>query len=338
MRSTLLAMIVGISLAGGNALAAGKLPDATGFVVQMEAGNLAQAEEWLNDGLPPDFMGSRIGSGMMIGAWEGNLPLMELFLKRGADINRANSNGETALALAAWKGRREAVDWLLARGASLNGKPRQWTALHYAAFAGHKELAESLVARGADLNALTPNGSSPLMMAIYDGHEEMAKFLIDKGARRDFKNDWGDGAMEWAMRFDRLKIAEWLATPQEFKAAMNEPRQKWGEAKRSLAMSSELEQLFRARSALAAKGMPLETVDNRIAAERARIVRREFNRQALPPRAARLEITANAQKPEQQSAKLVGGGTPADDSKYKVPPATYSGTPRMPAKMPTKNY
>jgi ankyrin repeat protein len=88
----------------------------------MELGDVRQAEQWLDAGLPPDYLGNRIGSGLMIGAWEGKLDLMRLFISRGADIDLLNANGESALALAAWRGQLEAVKWLLERGARINAR------------------------------------------------------------------------------------------------------------------------------------------------------------------------------------------------------------------------
>ena len=74
-----------------------KMPDPVVFANRMELGDVAQAREWLANGLPPDFQGSRIGSGLMIGAWDGKTELMAEFLAHGADIDKVNSNGETAL-------------------------------------------------------------------------------------------------------------------------------------------------------------------------------------------------------------------------------------------------
>lgn len=336
MKRLAAAMIIGMGVACSGWCAA-TLPDPTSFSIRMETGDIAQAKAWLDAGLDPDFLGSRVGSGLMIGAWEGNIELMRLFISRGADINKANANGETPLALAAWNGRLEAVKWLLERGARINSPGRQWSALHYAVFAGHNDLANYLIEQGADINAVSTNGSSVLMMAIYEGHDDLAKTLIDKGARRDVKNDWGEGAMEWAMRFNRLDIARLVASAPEYKAALNEPKEKWGEPRRSLKSSSELEQLLRMREILAQRSMSTDAIDNRIAAERARIVRSEFNREALPPRAATLEISASRKSPGDQSANIVYG--PDGKSRgYKVPPATFSGQARMPPKAPVKSY
>lgn len=331
-------MIIGLGLTcSGWCADTVKLPDPATFAVRMESGDVASAAAWLDGGLDPDFMGSRIGSGLMIGAWEGKIELMRLFISRGADINRANANGETALALAAWKGHQEVVKWLLERGARINAPGRQWSALHYAVFAGHKDLANYLIEQGADINAQSTNGSSVLMMAIYEGHEDLVRTLIEKGADRSVKNDWDDGALEWAMRGNRLKIARMVTSPEEFNIAVAQPKEKWGEPKRSLRSSKELEELLHMREILAQRGLSTQAIDNRIAAERARIVRTELNRDALPPRAATLEITAGRKSPKDQSANIIYG----PDGKaqgYKVPPATYTGKPRMPPRAPTKNY
>lgn len=312
-----------------------KLPDPVAFAVNMELGDLGRAQAWLDAGLPPDFMGSRIGTGLMIGAWEGNLDLMKLFLERGADINRVNDNGESALALAAWRGQKAAVDWLLARGAKLNPGNRRWSALHYAAFTGNDTLLDELIAQGADINARAPNGSTPLMMAVYEGKEDIAKKLLDKGAQTQVKNDWGDGALEWAMRYNRLNIARLVSNAEEFNAAVSRPRESWGEPAKSMSNSRELDQLLSMREKLVARGMAPDSIDRRIAAERMRIAKAEMER-APAKRAPSLEISASRQKPQAQSAQVVYDEN--GKAMFKAPPATYFGAPKMPAKGPVKNY
>jgi hypothetical protein len=303
----------------------------------MELGDVGQAEAWLDEGMPPDFMGSRTGSGLMIGAWEGNLKLMKLFISRGADINRLNTNGESALALAAWRGNLEAVKWLLERGARINAGERKWSALHYAVFAGHREVADYLIEQGADINALSTNGSSVLMMAIYEGREDMARKLLEKGAERAVRNDWGDGALEWAMRYNHLNIARMVTNPEEFNIAVSQPKEKWGEPQRSLRSSKELENLLSMREKLVERGMSTEVIDKRISAERVRIVRSELDRQAPAVRAPTLEISASRNKPQEQSANIVYDGS-GKAVGYKAPPATYFGKPKMPPKGNVKNY
>uniref|UniRef100_Q47BE1 Ankyrin n=1 Tax=Dechloromonas aromatica (strain RCB) TaxID=159087 RepID=Q47BE1_DECAR len=313
-----------------------RLPDPVAFTNSMELGDVRQAEAWLDAGMSPDFMGSRVGSGLMIGAWEGKIDLMRLFISRGADINKLNANGETAIALAAWRGNLEAVKWLLERGARINAPKRQWSALHYAVFAGHAEVADYLIEQGADIDAQSTNGSSVLMMAVYEGHQQLARKLIEKGADRTPKNEWGDGALDWAMRHNRLEIARMVSNPDEFNIAVSQPKEKWGEPTRSLRTSKDLESLLNIRETLVKRGMDTAAVDKRISVERMRIVRAELDRQS-PSRAATMEITASRKKPQEQSAQII-----YDDkgkaAGYKAPAATYFGTPKMPPKGPVKNY
>ena len=74
VRKHVAAMIIGMSLVlpvsiTVNAADAPIFPTPTAFTVSMELGDIGQATAWLDAGLPPDFLGSRIGSGLMIGAW-----------------------------------------------------------------------------------------------------------------------------------------------------------------------------------------------------------------------------------------------------------------------------
>jgi ankyrin repeat protein len=288
----------------------------------MELGDLGAARAWLERGLDPDFMADRIGSGLMIGAWEGNIAMMELFYSRGADVNKSNAAGEQALLLAAWKGHRAAVDWLLEHGAQLNRPAGQWSALHYAAFSGNRELVQKLLELGADINARSPNGSTPLMMAIYDGKPDVARLLIERGADPRPRNDWGDGAMEWAMRFNQMQVARLIGDPETFAAAANQPRETWGKDQRSAPVPADLDQLLKARRALIAKGLSVDEIDRNIAALRARYAKAEIRPEALPPRSSALEISARRAAPSQQRARVV-----ADPGSYRLPPQAPNKVP-----------
>ena len=96
-------------------------PDPVKFGVTVEAGNLQAVQAWLDAGLDPQFLADRIGTGLMIAAWEGNIPMMALFVSYGARINATNNVAETALMHAAWKGHVDAAKWLLDRRARING-------------------------------------------------------------------------------------------------------------------------------------------------------------------------------------------------------------------------
>lgn len=233
----------------------GGLPDAARFGTRMEMGDIGSAREWLAAGLNPDFVGDRIGTGLMIAASTGNIPLMELFIARGADPNKANAADETALMHAAWRGQLEAVKWLLAHGARLNREPLKWTALHYAVFAGHEKVAAYLLDRGADINARSTNGSSVLMMAAFEGHEQLAQQLLARGADPGIKNENGDGALEWAFKYQRPEIARLVADRKTYEEAAALPQSYWGEVMRSVSVAQG-RQLQALAAQAAAAGTP----------------------------------------------------------------------------------
>ena len=285
-----------------------QLPSPVQFAVRVEAGDIRQVNQWLEAGLPTDFLADRIGTGLMIAAWEGNIPMMEAFVTRGADVNKLNAAGEQALLHAAWRGNLEAVKWLLGHGAKINREPLQWTALHYAVFAGHSQLAQYLLERGADINARSTNGSSVLMMAAYEGHEALAQQLIGLGADPGVKNENGDGALEWAMKHQHLRIARIVSDPRQFATAAGWPKAHWSDSIRSLPAVSpqaaladkEIERLLSVRSLLASRGMSkaVDQLDRQIAALRAKP---ELDRRP----AAILEISARRSRPGEQQARLI---------------------------------
>jgi ankyrin repeat protein len=301
--------------------AAAAPPDPVAYGNRVESGDISQVREWLDGGLDPDFLADRIGTGLMIGAWTGNLKMMELLAARGASVNKANALGETALMHAAWRGNADAVKWLLAKGAKVNSDPMRWSALHYAAFAGHGAVADLLLQNGADINARSTNGSSVLMMAVYEGHEPLVKQLLARGADRGIRNDRGDSALEWAFKFQRLSIARLVSAPQEFAAAANQPKSRWGAPLRSLRegeavaapppvaapdpMGDKIEELMNLRQTLALRGLgdAILKLDKRIAALRAQRARAE----RTTPASAVLEISASRASPENQRMRMIFG-------------------------------
>ena len=295
-------------------------PDPVAYGNRVESGDLGQVREWLAAGLDPDYLADRIGTGLMIAAWYGNLPMMELLVARGANVNKANALGEQALMHAAWRGQSEAIKWLLAKGAKVNSAPMRWSALHYAAFGGHGDAAKQLLDNGADINARSTNGSSVLMMAVYEGHETLVRQLLARGADRSLKNDRDEGALEWAFKHKRLAIARLVSAPQEFAAAANQPKARWGEAVRSQPSAAaptaaspeppdpltiQIASLLRMRDVLAARGLTEEPakLDKRIAALRAQRARAEIARSP----AAALEISASRAAPQEQRMRMIFG-------------------------------
>jgi len=219
-------------------------PDPVAYGIAVENGNRRAVQQWLDEGMPADYVADRIGTGLMIAAWNGDIEMMELFVSRGANPRRVNANGEQALQLAAWNGKTAAVHWLLDHGAVLNRDDKHWSALHYAVFNGHVELAKELIALGADVNARSPNGATPLMMAAREGHDDLARVLLESGADTHLQGDWGDTALTFAMRYDHYRIGKMISTPEEFEIAVKAPKEKFGEPSRSVVAPSRITQIL----------------------------------------------------------------------------------------------
>jgi uncharacterized protein len=303
------------------AAARAELPDPVRFSVAIEAGNILAARAWLDQGLDPNFAGERIGTGLMIAAWEGDIPMMELFVSRGADINFANDKREQALLFAAWRGRREAVQWLLDRGAHINRKGLQWSALHYAAFAGHEEVVQMLLERGADANARSTNGSSVLMMAAREGRDRVAQLLLERGADPAVVNDRGEDALAWAMRYDNARIARMVASPERFGEAARRGREAFGPATRSVSAPERIDALFREMRAAEIEGRLTDDLRNAYynavsELEKPRAPPPQVVRET-PPKA--LEITARREAPGEESAVLMYERGPSEPITQRMP-------------------
>jgi hypothetical protein len=312
------------ALAAAVMAAHGALPDPVQFGIAIERGDVKRARAWLEAGLPPDYVGDRIGTGLMIAAWEGNIEMMELFHSRGADINRTTVNGEQALLFAAWRGHFDATRWLLDRGAQLNRRGLQWSALHYAVFAGQEKVAQFLIDRGANINARSTNGSTPLMMAAREGREGLATTLLGLGADASLTNDVGEDAFAWAMRNRHPHIAKALGSPERFAAAAREP-EAFGPQTRSRPIPTRIEDLMQEMRRAAAEG--------RLTAElqSAYLLAVRDLRQAQAAEAARedvpkaLEIRARRGQPGREQAVILYEGGRAQDLFVGHPALPQSG-------------
>lgn len=126
----------------------------------------------------------------------------------GLDVNRLNQAGESALMLAAIKGQLEWCEKLLQRGARVN-QPG-WAPLHYAATGPNPRIVELLLARGAELEAVSPNGSTALMMAARYGSEESVRLLLARGADTTRRNERNLNASDFARLAGRAQLADAL--------------------------------------------------------------------------------------------------------------------------------
>jgi len=148
----------------------------------------------------------------------GDVSIVQMLINAGANVNVIEKfHNQTPLMYAATANRNAApmVKLLLAKGADVKPRalytdwPSQVTsepraqyrsvgglnALLYAARSGCYECVEDLLAAGADVNLPTPEGITPLMIALDNQHNDVAKLLMDKGANLNVWDWWGRTAL-----------------------------------------------------------------------------------------------------------------------------------------------
>jgi uncharacterized protein len=155
---------------------------------------------------------------LMLAIKTGELPIVEMLIKAGANVNTVEKeHHQTPLmyAAAAKKNAGAMVKLLLSKGADV--KPRSlsydWpshiseeprvqyhpfgglTALLYAARDGCYDCVEALIAKGADVNMPTPEGVTPLMIALDNDNNDIAKLLLDHGANPGLWDWYGRTAL-----------------------------------------------------------------------------------------------------------------------------------------------
>ncbi len=165
----------------------------------------------LKRGFDPNTVEAERGdTGMILALRENAMKVFAQLLNApGIDVDLRAGNGDTALMIAAYKADREAVRALLAKGAAVNKDG--WTPLHYAAASGDNEIVQMLMDKDANLDALSPNRTTPMMMAARGGHILAVKLLLDAGADATLKNDAGMTAIDFARQSGNKDIVDGLA-------------------------------------------------------------------------------------------------------------------------------
>jgi uncharacterized protein len=181
-------------------------------------GDARMVKALLSAGARPDLPSQDGETPLMLAIKTGELPVVEMLIDAGANANaREKFHNQTALMWAATAPQNagEMVKLLLAKGADF--KPRaltsDWpsqitsepraqyrpvgglTALLYAARDGCYDCVEALLGAGADVNYPTPEGITPLMLALDNDHNEVAKLLLDRGANPGLWDWWGRTAL-----------------------------------------------------------------------------------------------------------------------------------------------
>jgi ankyrin repeat protein len=155
---------------------------------------------------------------LMLAIKTGELPIVEMLVKAGAKVNTVEKfQNQTPLmwAAAAEKNAGQMVKLLLSKGADVKARalytdwPNQisseprgqyrpvggLTSLLYASRNGCYECVEALIGAGADVNVPTPEGVTPLMVALDNDHNDVAKLLLDRGANPHVADWWGRTAL-----------------------------------------------------------------------------------------------------------------------------------------------
>lgn len=181
-------------------------------------GNSRLVKMLLDAGAKVDSANPDGETALMAAIGTGEVATVKILIDAGANVNTIEKfHNQTPLMYAAASNRNAAqmVKLLLAKGADV--KPRalysDWpsqvtsepraqyrsvgglTALLYAARSGCYECVQDMIAAGADVNMPTPEGITPLMIALDNSHNDVAKLLMDKGANIDVFDWWGRTAL-----------------------------------------------------------------------------------------------------------------------------------------------
>lgn len=124
-------------------------------------------------------------------------------------VDQANEAQETALMMAALRGHLEWCQRLVDRGAAVHREG--WSPLHYAATGPNPKTVSYLLSRGAQVNALSPNGTTPLMMAARYGNEASVDVLLAAHADAKVRNQKDLTAADFAREAGREALARRLA-------------------------------------------------------------------------------------------------------------------------------
>jgi len=123
-------------------------------------------------------------------------------------LDQENRLGENALMLAALVDAPAVSARLLALGVQANRAG--WGPLHYAATGGSVKVIELLADADAYIDALSPNGTTPLMMAARFNHRPAAAALLELGADPTISNQAGLTARDYAAENNNSALAFWL--------------------------------------------------------------------------------------------------------------------------------
>jgi ankyrin repeat protein len=169
----------------------------------VKLGDLGLVAQLLDAGADVESPNGDGQTALMLAARVGSLEIAKLLVERGADVNAKEAwRDQTALIWAVDGNFPELTQLLIDKGADVNvrASANEWdsqitsepraqyrpvgglTVLVYAARSGCTRCVRSLLAAGADIDKPTPEGMTPLMIAIDNTSFDTARVLLDAGA------------------------------------------------------------------------------------------------------------------------------------------------------------
>lgn len=180
------------------------------FFIAVKNDRVGAVKEMLAEGFDPNTQEQERGDTPLIMAMrENSLDVMEILLAdKRTKLDTEAFNGDNALMIAAFNGNEKAVKALLDHGAKVNKDG--WSPLHYAAANGNEKIVKMLLDKDAFVDAVSPNATTPMMMAARGGHIYAVKLIYDAGADPTIKNQRGYTASDFAKENKNSKIVEGL--------------------------------------------------------------------------------------------------------------------------------
>ncbi len=169
------------------------------FIIDVTNDRADEVKALLARGMDPNTVTATGEPVLVIAVRNGNAATVDALLAtKDLNVNARNKSGDDAIMTAAISGRLDLVKKLRAHGAKIDGPG--WTPLIYAATGGHDDMIVYLLGEGAKIDAVSPNGTSALMMAIRENKPSTAELLIARGINVNLRNENGASALDWAKR------------------------------------------------------------------------------------------------------------------------------------------
>lgn len=177
------------------------------FFLAIQFDDESRLEALLKKGMDPNTVNSQGFPAITFAMMQNSSKSVRvLLLSDELNTDQLDMRGETPLMVACSVNQPDWVAALLARDAKL-GADGQWTALHNAAASGSIESIELLLNAGANIDVLSPNETTPLMMAARQGFESAVFKLLELGADPALINQAGYNAAGYAIQAGRNELA-----------------------------------------------------------------------------------------------------------------------------------